>query len=121
MLIYLAVPYSHPDPAVRQERFEKVNSMAARLMQAGYLIFSPISHTHPIALAGGLPTGWEYWQAYDRAVLKSCSAMLVYALHGWRESKGVAGEIAIAQELGIPVRYVDEYGTEYIKPPFQTI
>lgn len=121
MLTYLAVPYSHPDPSIRVERFEKVNMLAAKLMQSGYLVFSPISQSHPIAEAGKLPTNWEYWEAYDRAILSACSALLVYALPGWRESKGVAGEIAIAAELGIPVRYVDDDGHEYFSPPFKTI
>lgn len=106
-LIYLAVPYSHPDPAVRLARFETVNKHAATMMQNGLHIFSPISHTHPIALAGSLPLGWEFWRAYDRAILQVCSKLVVLCLDGWHESKGVKGEIEIADELGIPVEFID--------------
>ena len=69
-MIYLAVPYSHADPAVRVARFDAVNKVAAKMMRDGLHVFSPISHTHPIALAGDLPGGWEYWEAYDRALIK---------------------------------------------------
>ena len=106
-LIYLAVPYSSPVPGVKEWRFQEVNKVAAKLMGDGHHIFSPISHTHPIALAGNLPTDWEFWQQYDRAVLKVCSKMLVLTLPGWEESRGVAGEIAIAKEMGIPIEYIE--------------
>ncbi len=105
-LVYLATPYSHQDASVREERFRAVNAAAAELMRQGMHIFSPISHTHPIALAGDLPLGWEYWQAYDRAILAACCKLIVLMLDGWKESKGVAGEIAIAHETGIPVQFI---------------
>ena len=44
-LVYLAVPYSHPDTAIRELRFYEANVAAAKLMQVGWLVFSPISHT----------------------------------------------------------------------------
>ena len=104
-LIYLATPYSHPNAAVRQARFEAVNVAAAELMGQGLHIYSPISHTHHIALAGQLPLGWEYWEKYDRAILAACKEVIVLMLDGWKESKGVTAEIKIATELGLKVCY----------------
>ncbi len=106
-LIYLATPYSDPDPKVRQRRFDVVNRVAADLMRDGDHIFSPISHTHPIALAGDLPKGWEFWQGYDRAILAACSKMIVLMQSGWRESVGVSAEIRLAEEMGLPIEYID--------------
>lgn len=106
-LIYLAVPYSHPDTSVRDQRFEAVNRVAARLMREGYHIFSPISHTHPIAMAGDLPTGWDFWEKYDTAILQCCQKLIVLRLDGWQQSAGVRGEIAIAIGLEIPIEYID--------------
>ena len=106
-LIYLATPYSHPSAFTRLTRFNAVNKAASELMRQGLHIYSPISHTHPIALAGDLPLGWEFWQAYDRAILEACCKVIVLRLPGWQESKGVAGEIAIANEMKIPMEFLD--------------
>jgi hypothetical protein len=106
-LIYLACPYSHADPAVMATRFEAVNKAAAKLMAQGNYVFSPISHTHPIALAGTLPRGWEYWEGYDRRILSCCDRIIVLRLEGWEQSTGVTAEIKIGHELRIPVDYID--------------
>lgn len=106
-LIYLATPYSSPDPTVKEHRFEVVNRVAAQLMSAGQYVYSPISHTHPIALAGDLPGNWEYWEAHDRTMLAACSKLIVLRQKGWAQSVGVAGEIAIAEEMGLPIEYID--------------
>lgn len=107
MLTYLATPYSHSNPQVRHQRFERVNQIAARLMQSGLMIFSPISHTHPIAMAGDLPLGFDYWEKYDRAILSKCSGLIVLMAEGWRESIGVQAEIRIATELGLEISYIE--------------
>lgn len=106
-LIYLASPYTHKEDSVKQERFEKVNKAAARLMVDGYYIFSPISHTRPIEIAGALPGDWQYWEGYDRAIIKACKGLMVLRLPGWEKSTGVTAEIKIATELGLPIEYID--------------
>jgi hypothetical protein len=105
-LVYLACPYSDPDPAICELRFEQVNSAAAVMMRVGLHVFSPISHCHPIAKVGALPLGWDYWESYDRAILKTCAALVVLMLPGWDKSTGVTGEIRIAKELDLPIFYV---------------
>lgn len=105
-LTYLAAPYSHPDRAVRVERFDLINKAAVELMSKGELVYSPISHTHPIAEAGSLPLGWEFWQKYDTAFIEHSKRVVVLKLDGWRESKGVTAEILIATKLGTPIEYI---------------
>lgn len=107
-LIYLSCPYTHPFPDVVESRFNSANKAAADMMKHGLCVFSPISHTHPIAKAGELPTDWAYWEKYDRRMLAARDKVVVLKLDGWVESKGVCDEIAIADELGIPVEYIIE-------------
>jgi hypothetical protein len=107
-MIYLATPYSHPDPAVMQARFERACDIAGGLMISGEIVFSPIAHTHPIAVRCELPRGWDFWRNYDYAMLSRATKIVVVQMDGWRESKGIAGEVAIAAELGIPVEYIDD-------------
>jgi nucleoside 2-deoxyribosyltransferase len=108
--IYLACPYSHEKGGIRSMRFDLVNAAAAKLMREGYLVFSPISHTHPIAERGDLPKGWDFWEAYDRTFIDWADEVHVLMLDGWKESKGVTAEIAIAKELGKPVHYIEDKG-----------
>jgi len=114
-LIYVACPYSHNDPAVRAERFERANYYSARMMAAGLLVFSPISQTHPIALAGDLPKGWDFWERYDRAYLGICRALVVLCLPGWEQSKGVQAEIKIMDDLKRPVWYIQNYNNDCLE------
>jgi nucleoside 2-deoxyribosyltransferase len=104
-MIYLASPYSHVDPAVREQRFTIATRVAAKLIRAGHQVFSPISHSHPIA-SNGVPTDWTFWKAFDRRMLEACDELIVLMLDGWRESRGVQAEINLAIKLGKPIRYV---------------
>lgn len=105
-MIYLATPYTDPDPAVMEERFNRACEIAGRLMAQGLIVFSPVAHTHPIAVRCGLPRGFDYWERYDRALLAAASKLLVAKLPGWERSAGIAAEIKIAEELGIPIEYL---------------
>lgn len=105
-LIYLASPYSDPDPKVRKARWTNACRITGILMLDGNMMFSPIAYSHPIAVKIGLPVGWEYWSNFDRKMISHCSLLLVATIKGWRESVGVAAEIKIAGELGVPVKYI---------------
>lgn len=118
-MIYLASPYSHPDPAVRQKRFEAACRAAAALLRAGLPVFSPIAHSHPIAMHG-VPGTWAFWQYVDREYLRRCRAVVVLRLAGWDTSVGVQAEIEAARQLGIPVIEVDPRHLERrnsLRPP----
>jgi hypothetical protein len=106
-MIYLAVPYNHPSPAVRHNRFEEVNRYAAHVMQQGLAVFSPISHSHPIEEHFTEVKSWDFWQIQDLPILKICDSVHVLCLPGWRESVGVAGECDTARGLGIPILYIN--------------
>lgn len=96
---YLAAPYSHDDEAIVLQRVEAINRAASRLMECGVMLFSPISHCHPIAMAGGLRGDYEYWRRYNWVMLNQASSITVLKLGGWHESSGVTGEIKIADSL----------------------
>jgi len=105
---YLAVPYSHPDPAVQAQRYHKVCTAAAKLMEQGFIIFSPITHTIPLEnlVAPAIKASHGFWMNQDLPVLFKASYMLVLTLPGWKTSKGVLEEIACAEEWGIPFQLI---------------
>lgn len=109
MIIYLASPYTDPDPLVMETRHQLVCELAGRLMCQGHHIFSPIAHCHIIARTCQLPTDYTFWEEYDRKLLSVCGELWVMVIPGWMRSKGVAAEIAIARELNLPIRYIGPY------------
>lgn len=106
-MIYLATPYSDPDPEVREYRFREVNKAAAKLIEQQHFVFSPISHTHPIAKEGNLPRDWAYWEEYDKRMIRVCSRFMVLRLPGYTESIGVIAERRIALELGRSIEFME--------------
>ena len=105
---YLAVPYTHPDPKVMAYRFRVATQIASKLFMAGRKIYSPISHSHPIAQYG-LPKDWEFWQEYDREMLSHCSRLIVVKMDGWLQSKGIKAEVMMAHELGIEIEFMEYF------------
>lgn len=106
-MIYLASPYTHIDPAVMEQRFHAACRAAGHLMRKGEIVFSPIAHTHPIAVSCELPRGWDYWARFDREFIQASSEVMVLTIPGWQESRGVTAELAIAREAGIRVSWMD--------------
>lgn len=117
-MIYVASPYSDPDPAVRRKRFAAAAHLAACLIRTGRVVFSPIVHSHPIQEAGEMPTGWEFWRTQDEWYLRAAAAFYVYVLPGWRKSAGVRAEITFFQKYhgDIPIRYVTGDGRLHCDP-----
>jgi nucleoside 2-deoxyribosyltransferase len=74
-VIYLASPYSHPDPAVRQCRFELACMAAARRMERGLIVYSPIAHSHPIEQFMAQQQSHEFWMDQCMALLRRADSM----------------------------------------------
>jgi hypothetical protein len=114
-ITYLAIPYSHSDPRVRELRFEIANFVSAKLMQMGEVVFSPISHSHPM-VEYGIPSDWEYWKSQDESFLNVCSKLKVVVIDGWIKSRGVHDEIVFMKKRGVQIEFVDpskKWGTEF--------
>lgn len=108
-LLYLACPYSHPDRLTRAHRALVASEAAARLMAAGYAVFSPISHGHAVCEAdqtGTVGTDAESWTEINDVVLTACDALVAMDIPGIWESVGVRLEVAMAQACGLPVNLI---------------
>lgn len=111
--VYLAIPYSF-NPELS---YKIANKVAAGLMAEGYVVFSPISHSHPIAahLAPELRTDHEFWMKQDLPMLEWADELHVIELGGklTEQSRGVNEEMHTAFKLGKPIKYIF-YGQEAI-------
>jgi len=88
-----------------QERFEAACKIAAAMIARGQVVFSPIVHGHPLAVAADLPRDWKHWRDYNFAMLHGSTLVMVARMPGWRQSRGVAAEIETARRAGIPVAF----------------
>ena len=109
-MIYLASPYSSPDPLIVRTRFLLAEQVTAILMSQGHYVYSPIVHCHEIAVKYAIPTDFAYWSGYNIDMIRRCDALYILTISGWEESKGVTGELAFAQSAGLEIAYVDEEG-----------
>lgn len=95
-LVYVAAPYTRPDPC---ENVHRIVKLGTRLVEEG--VVTPILphltmlwHTidpHPV----------DFWYAYDLEVMRRCDAVL--RLSG--ESTGADAEVKEALEIELPVSH----------------
>lgn len=118
-IVYLASPYTHPDPKVREENFRKVSVLAADMNSKGIVALSPITYGHTLLEFKEMPHDWAFWENFCISFLQHCDEIAVYKMPGWEKSKGVAEELKYAEENGINITYI-EYEEE-IKPELSKI
>lgn len=102
-LAYLAAPFSHPDAEVREYRYRCVTRAAFEFHKQGRFVYSPLTHNTPLIKLDDKVTGWETWCRFDELMLRKCDELIVLQLEGWKESRGVAAEIKIAEQIGIQI------------------
>ena len=107
-IVYIACPYAHSDPARQKHRFETACRAASKLIKGGIVVFSPLSHSVPIAEIGNIPEENSTWMKQDIPLLKCCSEMLILGLPGWQQSHGVIDEMFTALAMRIPVTLIEE-------------
>ncbi len=106
-LIYLATPYTKA-PGGIEMAFIRSCELAARLIKTGRDVFSPIAHSHPIALHGKIdPLDHDLWMDVDQAMIARCDALVVAMLPGWDRSKGVAAEVDNFKDARKPILWID--------------
>lgn len=116
-LVYLATPYSKYPGGISVAAREAC-AVAGSLIRRGVRVYSPIAHTHYIAIYGRLdPHDHAIWIPFDEAMMDVCDAMVIAKMEGWDKSKGIAIEIDIFKKAGKPI-YEMEVETLQVIPRF---
>ena len=106
-IYYLASPYTHDDPNIINERYEKIEKVATVLLIEGYILYEPIVSNHHKSKKYELPSNFEFWKRSNDAFIEKCDGLIVCKLEGWENSKGVKNEIDIAKKLNKDIYYID--------------
>jgi hypothetical protein len=102
-LLYLASPYSRYAAGI-DAAFVEACRITASLISRGYSVYSPIAHTHPVALHGALdPLDHSIWLPFNAAMMHASSGLIVSLLPGWDSSTGVQHEIDYFAQAGKPI------------------
>lgn len=104
-LYYLATPYSKYEGGIEKAYIDACR-VTADLIRRCEKAYSPIAHTHGIAVHGNLdPLDHDIWLNFDEAMMERCDAIMVARLPGWEESRGVQYEIKRFAEMGKPILF----------------
>lgn len=104
---YLATPYSkYPDGL--EAAFRAACEQTALLIRAGVPVFSPIAHTHPVAMAGNMdPLDHSIWLPADEPMMKAAHGLIVCKLPSWERSYGIECERIAFEGAHKPVIYME--------------
>lgn len=108
--VYLAIPYTwNADIS-----FKIANEVAGNLMKEGYVVFSPISHSHPISThMKKYQFNQYFWQYQDLNLLVKFDKVIIIVINGKdidgykliENSIGCQAELRTAREHNIPIIY----------------
>jgi hypothetical protein len=113
-LCYLATPYTKFEGGINLA-FAMTAELAGRLLMRGVKVYSPICHTHPIAIHGGLdPLDHAIWLPFDQAMMERSDVLVVGMMAGWEKSFGIAHEIEYFTTAAKPVCYLDPSNLEIV-------
>jgi hypothetical protein len=126
-LWYFAHPYTFRGPDGRyslpaeEANFRICCLRAARLIEAGWVIYAPICHTHPIHLAYPPFVGeevHEMWYEQDNALIERANFTGIILAVGWSDSRGCREEKALFEQRGGQILYLLDPDTVSRSDPY---
>jgi len=105
---YLATPYTKYTAGI-EAAFVEACRIAAWLIGQDVSVYSPIAHTHPIAIHGRMDpvTNHSLWLRADKPLMLAAHGLVVVRMAGWDESIGIAEEMEVFRAERKPVVFLD--------------
>lgn len=102
-MIYVAAPFWHDDEKIRQARRQAAILYSERLFFKGKLFYSPLLYSERFAEKKQKE---NFWLSHGLKMVEVCTIMHVLCLDGWEKSSGIQGEVAKAEAMEIPIKYI---------------
>ena len=78
----------------------------ARLQKSGVFVVSPLFMHQVLKYDEALGHDWNFWKGYAEELINRADEVRVLKLNGWDRSKGIRGEIEMAEWMGKPVSFI---------------
>ncbi len=105
-MIYLATPYTHKNDEIREIRFRQACMIGAKLIEEGHRLFSPIVAYHPMSWYGNFKTDYHTFGSFCKIHMSISTILYIAEFSGWEDSVGVASEMLLAEQQGLPIFHV---------------
>jgi hypothetical protein len=116
-LVYLATPYTRYPQGIRKA-FEDASRLAGKLIDDGVNVFSPIVHSHPIAIFGRIdPLSHAIWTPRNEPFINASDTCLVGKFESWDKSDGITYEIDRFKTQRKKIYYIDPWSMEVSPEP----
>lgn len=100
---YVGTPYSRY-PGGLEKAFVMACEQVGVLLRAGLSAYSPIAHTHPVAMVCHIdPLDHDIWMPADRPMMLAAVGLVVVKAPGWEASRGLTEEIREFEAAGKPI------------------
>ena len=107
MFWFLATPYSKY-PHGLEAAFKLACRQRALLVKAGVPVFSPIVHSHAVAMESGIDQlNLDTWLHAEMPFRRAASGIIMLRAESWQASVGMAIERREFAEAGKPVAWMD--------------
>lgn len=106
-MIYLASPYTDPNPAVMEHRYFFVMDICQHFLTKGYHVVSPIVHCHMMAKLYKLPKDYIFWGNYNQTLITAAKEIWFALIPGYSKSIGLKAEFILADKYQIAKRTID--------------
>jgi hypothetical protein len=100
--VFVAAPYSHVNPDIRQKRVNAVEEGIAKLIPLfpNWLFINPLSMHHVAVKNLKIPTDYPFWKKHSHALIQKCDIFLVMnQIRGFYSSKGLQDEFSYFQQI----------------------
>jgi Domain of unknown function (DUF1937) len=104
---YLSTPYSLY-PGGLDAAFNLAIDARGLLVEAGIPVFSPIIHSHPVAMRCGLdPHDHALWLPVEEPIMWGASGLILLRAKSWEISYGMRVEREYFESVGKPIVWMD--------------
>lgn len=108
-MIFISIPFSSDYKEVTDYRIKMASIYAGHLLKESFIPVSPILFGSKVLEHVNISSDFKYWEKLCYAYLDTCSEIHVLCLDGFKESKGVQGEIEHAAEKGLKILFINVY------------